>query len=138
MRSSQPAFHFIASAEAEDAPYSRVTVSAEGRFMRPDQSEHDCIVDTMSPLDAVITCATLPKVGERIIAYLDYVGRIEGEVIEIGIRSFTISINASDRKRDRLSAQLAWLANKNELGVPDDRHHQRVVTSSSSFRAQAR
>lgn len=98
--------------------------------MRADHSEHDCVVDTMSPFDAVISCNTRPDVGERIVAYLDYLGRIEGKVSLVGNRSFTISLNATERKRDKLSAQLTWLANKHELGLPEDRRHERVAPSN--------
>ena len=113
--------------EAAERQYSRVTISVQGRFMRADHSEHDCIVDAMSPFDAVISSGIRPEAGERIVAYLDYIGRVEGKVTETGMRSFTISINATDRKRDKLSAQLTWLANKHELGLPEDRRHERVA-----------
>lgn len=110
--------------------FHRVTISVQGRFMRADHSEHDCIVDAMSPFDAVINSGSRPEAGERIVAYVDYIGRIEGKVVESGLRSFTISLNATDRKRDKLSAQLTWLANKHELGLPEDRRHERVSPSN--------
>ena len=122
--------HYYAPPEAPERQYSRVSISVQGRFMRADHSEHDCIVDTMSPFDAVISAGNRPEVGERIVAYLDYIGRIEGKVTETSIRSFTISLNATDRKRDKLSAQLTWLANKHELGLPEDRRHERVAPSN--------
>lgn len=122
--------YYQAPPEAPERQYSRVTVSVQGRFMRADHSEHDCIVDTMSPFDAVISSGNRPEVGERIVAYLDYIGRVEGKVTEASMRSFTISINATDRKRDKLSAQLTWLANKHELGLPEDRRHERVAPSN--------
>ena len=122
--------HYYAPPETPERQYSRVTISVQGRFMRADHSEHDCIVDTMSPFDAVISSGNRPEVGERIVAYLDYIGRVEGKVTEASMRSFTISINATDRKRDKLSAQLTWLANKHELGLPEDRRHERVAPSN--------
>jgi hypothetical protein len=115
---------------AEERKFHRVAISVQGRFMRADHSEHDCIVDSMSPFDAVISCATRPDTGERIVAYVDYIGRIEGKVTQANGRSFTISLNATDRKRDKLSAQLTWLANKHELGLPEDRRHERVSPSN--------
>lgn len=122
--------HYYAPPEAPERQYSRVTVSVQGRFMRADHSEHDCIVDTMSPFDAVISSAIRPETGERIVAYVDYIGRIEGKVTETSTRSFTIALNATERKRDKLSAQLTWLANKHELGLPEDRRHERVSPSN--------
>src|SRR5690606_24814525 len=44
--------------------------------------------------------------------------RIEG--------GFAMTIVASERKRDKLAAQLTWLANKHELDLPEDRRHERV------------
>jgi hypothetical protein len=38
-----------------------------------------------------------------------------------------MSVNATDRKREKLAAQLTWLANKHELGLPEDRRHDRLT-----------
>ena len=130
MLTANSATHYQAPTETPEKLFSRVTISVQGRFMRADHSEHDCIVDTMSPFDAVISSGIRPEVGERIVAYLDHLGRVEGKVTETVMRSFTIAINATDRKRDKLSAQLTWLANKHELGLPEDRRHERVAPSN--------
>jgi len=130
MLTANSASHSIETNESGDRKFHRVTISVQGRFMRADHSEHDCIVDSMSPFDAVISSSSRPETGERIVSYVDYIGRIEGKVTETGIRSFTISLNATDRKRDKLSAQLTWLANKHELGLPEDRRHERVSPSN--------
>ena len=86
----------------------------------------------MSPFDAVISCGIRPRDGERIVAYLDYIGRVEGQVTKIGARSFVISINATDRKRGKLSGQLTWLANRHALGLPENRRHERVAPSNAA------
>lgn len=112
--------------------YSRVTVRLHGRLMRADHSEHECVVELMSPGDAVVTCGSLPDADERIVAYLDHIGRIEGRVIERGPANFTIGLMATERKRDKLSAQLTWLANKHELGLPEDRRHERLAPANAA------
>ena len=38
-----------------------------------------------------------------------------------------MSINATGRKREKLAAQLTWIANKHELGLPEDRRHDRLT-----------
>jgi uncharacterized protein (UPF0218 family) len=38
-----------------------------------------------------------------------------------------MTIAASQRKRDKLAAQLTWLANRHILDLPEDRRHQRVA-----------
>ena len=40
---------------------------------------------------------------------------------------FAMTIAATPRKRDKLAAQLTWLANRHILNLPEDRRHERVV-----------
>src|SRR5690606_34650026 len=65
--------------------------------------------------------------GERVVAYLDHIGRIEGPVAEITEGGFVLNLMASARKREQLAAQLTWLANKDILNLPEDRRHERLV-----------
>ncbi len=68
-----------------------------------------------------------PRGGERIIAYVDHVGRLEGTVSRVSDDAFVIQLNATERKREKLAAQLTWIANKHELGLPEDRRHDRLA-----------
>ena len=38
-----------------------------------------------------------------------------------------MTISATARKRDKLAAQLTWLANRDILNLPEDRRHDRIV-----------
>jgi hypothetical protein len=38
-----------------------------------------------------------------------------------------MTVIASDRKKEKIAAQLTWLANKHELDMPEDRRHERVA-----------
>jgi PilZ domain-containing protein len=38
-----------------------------------------------------------------------------------------MSIGATARKRDKLAAQLTWLANRDILNLPEDRRHDRII-----------
>ena len=63
--------------------------------------------------------------GHRL--YHDHIGRIEGVVTRTLQDGFAMTVIASDRKKDKLAAQLTWLANKHELDLPEDRRHERVA-----------
>ncbi|RUT33049.1 PilZ domain-containing protein [Arsenicitalea aurantiaca] len=114
-------------AYAEMPRFQRVKVSVLGRYMLADRSEYPCQVLEMSPGDALVIAPVQGAAGERVIAYLDHIGRIEGTITEIIDGGFNLSLAASARKRDRMSAQLTWLANKDILNLPEDRRHERVV-----------
>lgn len=112
---------------AERRHFQRVRVKIYGRFMLEDRSEHPCQVIDMSPGNALLRADRVGELGEKVIAYIDHIGRIEGVVTRIQDDGFAITIVASDRKKDKLAAQLTWLANKHELDLPEDRRHERVT-----------
>ncbi|MCS3567459.1 PilZ domain-containing protein [Bradyrhizobium elkanii] len=59
--------------------------------------------------------------------YLDHIGRVEGRITRIIDNGFAMTIGATARKRDKLAAQLTWLANRDILNLPEDRRHDRIV-----------
>jgi hypothetical protein len=67
------------------------------------------------------------KIGERVIAYVDHLGRLEGKITREFEGGFAMSIGATPRKREKLAAQLTWLANRQILNLPEDRRHGRIV-----------
>jgi hypothetical protein len=114
-------------AGAEKSRFQRVKVSVLGRYMLADRREFPCQVLEMSPGDAVVIAPVTGTPGERVIAYLDHIGRVEGTITEQVDGGFLMDISASPRKRDKMAAQLTWLANKDILNLPEDRRHERVV-----------
>lgn len=112
---------------ANEERFQRVKVSILGRYMLADRREFPCQVLSMSPGDAVVIAPVSGINDERVIAYLDHIGRIEGTIIGQIDGGFVMDIAASPRKRDKMAAQLTWLANKDLLNLPEDRRHERVV-----------
>jgi hypothetical protein len=107
--------------------FQRVKVSVLGRYMLADRREFPCQVLAMSPGDAMVVAPVPGTPGEKVIAYLDHLGRIEGSIVGVIEGGFEVEITASPRKRDKMAAQLTWLANKDTLNLPEDRRHERVV-----------
>ncbi|WP_449395526.1 PilZ domain-containing protein [Devosia riboflavina] len=112
---------------AQEGRFQRVKVSILGRYMLADRREFPCQVLEMSPGDAVVIAPVPGIEGERIIAYIDHMGRIEGTILKQVDGGFLMDIAATPRKRDKMAAQLTWLANKDVLNLPEDRRHERVV-----------
>jgi hypothetical protein len=114
-------------AYAQLPKFQRVKISVLGRYMLSDRREFPCQVLEMSPGDAMVIAPVPGEVGEKVIAYIDHIGRIEGTVVEPIEGGFLMDVLASARKRDKMAAQLTWLANKDVLNLPEDRRHERVV-----------
>jgi len=107
--------------------FQRVRVNLLGRFMLADRREYACQVINMSPGGMAVLAPALGAPGERVIAYIDQLGRLEGVVARQFQNGFAMTISATTRKRDILAAQLTWLANRHILNLPEDRRHGRFV-----------
>ncbi len=107
--------------------HQRVKVDLLGRLMLENRQEYPCRIINMSPGGMAVMAATPGKIGERVIAYVDHLGRLEGKITREFEGGFAMSIGATPRKREKLAAQLTWLANRNILNLPEDRRHGRIV-----------
>ena len=107
--------------------YKRISVTLLGRFMRENKEEHACKLVDVSAGGAAVTSPVSVAVGERVVAYFDHIGGIEGVVVRQFDGGFAFSINATRHKREKLAAQLTWLANRAELGNEDGRRHERIT-----------
>ncbi len=117
----------LAAKEPDRRRFSRVEINVLGRFMLENRREYPCQVINMSPGSAALISPVIGEVGERVVAYLDHIGRVEGQITREIDGGFAMTINASARKRDKLASILTWLANKDELNLPEDRRFDRFV-----------
>ncbi len=107
--------------------HQRVRVNLLGRYMLADRREFACQVTNMSPGGMAVLAPVSGKVGERVIAYVDHIGRLEGVIARQFENGFAMTVAATIRKRDKLAAQLTWLANRHILNLPEDRRHGRFT-----------
>ncbi len=114
--------------------HQRVQVNLLGRYMLPDRREFPCQVVNMSPGGMALIAPVAGAQGERVIAYVDHLGRLEGKIARLFQNGFAMTISATERKRDKLAAQLTWLANRHLLASPEDRRHGRRVPRNPTGR----
>jgi hypothetical protein len=117
----------VVPATEERRRYQRVRVHLLGRYMLPDRREFPCQIINMSPGGLALLAAGIGNIGDRVIAYLDHIGRVEGKITRIIDNGFAMTVGATPRKRDKLAAQLTWLANRDILNLPEDRRHDRII-----------
>jgi hypothetical protein len=122
----QTKLHLLPHAQ-ERRRHQRVRVDLLGRYMLADRREFPCQVINMSPGGMALIAPVSGNVGDRVIAYVDHLGRLEGQIARPLANGFAMTISATPRKRDKLAAQLTWLANRHILNLPEDRRHGRFV-----------
>jgi hypothetical protein len=116
--------------------HKRIAVTLLGRFMRPTKEEHACKLVDISAGGVAVTSPVSVPVGERVVAYFDHVGGLEGVVVRTFDGGFAFSISATKHKREKLAAQLTWLANRAVLGGVDGRRHERITPRNGEHTLQ--
>jgi hypothetical protein len=124
----------LLSLNDERRRFQRVRVNLLGRYMLADRREYPCQVSDMSPGGMSMTAPVTGQVGERVVAYVDHLGRLEGKIARTFENGFAMTISATPRKRDKLAAQLTWLANRHILNMPEDRRHGRFTPRKAGAR----
>ena len=94
--------------------------------MLRDRREFACQTLDISPGGVAIVAPVRGAVGERVVAYFDHLGRLEGTVTRHLQEGFALAVSVPLLKREKLADQLTWLANRHALGLPEDRRHERV------------
>ena len=101
--------------------HQRVAVNVLGRYMLEDRREFPCQVVDMSPGGMAVIAPVNGHDGERVIAYVDQFGRLEGTIVRVFGNGFAMSFAATARKRGKLAAQLARFAKRDTVDAAAER-----------------
>jgi hypothetical protein len=117
------------SAIADERRYPRYPLSLPGRFMRADKLDYSCRLKEISIVDAVMTTSTPLNIGEHLIVYLLHLGGLEGTVIGRTEDGFAMSLIATQRKREKLAAQIKRMTAQGEISETEERVFPRRPTN---------
>lgn len=119
---------------AENRRHLRFEMNLLGRFMRADKQEYPCRLIDLSVGGAAFLAPVAVNLDERIVAYLDQIGGVEGYVVRAFDGGFALKFNASLHKREKIAAQITWLINRSELDGIEARRpgHERVTSDNKS------
>ncbi len=108
--------------------HRRVPLELAGRFMRSNRDEYACTLKDISVGGACVKTDSPAEIGERIVAYFDQLGGLEGIVSRQMPGGFAFQFKVSEHKREKLSAQIMWLLNRADYPDELGRQHERVGT----------
>jgi len=106
----------------------RVQITFQGRYMLlKSNEEYPCRTFEISPGDVSLFAPVVPVPGEKVVLYLNELGRFTGAATRKTETGFEMSLQLTPKKRDRLAEQLTWYANRSTMDVEERRRHDRVV-----------
>ena len=102
----------------ERRKFERFELSVPARFLcRGDEEMVGELLDVSQGGLAIATEAR-PPLGTDTVLYIEDIGRMQGKVVRHLNNGFAVQFEASDAKRQRLAAKLAWLNNRDEEEPP--------------------
>lgn len=94
--------------------------------MLENKEEADCTALDMSPGGVRLLTSAQGRVTERVVAYLEHFGRVEGVIVRQTGDGFALKLALPAAKRDRVADLLTWLVNRGD-GAMEDRRHGRII-----------
>lgn len=86
-----------------------------------------CRAVNLSPYWVALASPVRAKVGERVIARLEHIGKLEGEVVRVLQRGFVMNFAASEEKRDSFATKIEWLEKHKNHDISDHRAAPREI-----------
>ncbi len=92
--------------------HPRIPLALRGRYMLEGGSEYPCVTRDVSRMGVAIQGVPVGAIGERVIAYLEELGRIEGRVVRRSEDWFAIELVATPHKLERIDEKIRALASR--------------------------
>jgi len=102
-----------------------------GRYMLPDGSEFPCSTLGISPTWVALKSSRSGQPGERVVAYVQDLGRLAGVIMLRAKEWFAVEICATLLKQGRLTSRIQLLADREAQGDRNRRKGDRIDMSDS-------
>ncbi len=106
----------ISTASADRRYHARIPLELHGRYMLEGGREYPCITRDVSRIGMAIEGAAVGAIGERVVAYLEELGRIEGRVVRRSKGWFAIQLVATPQRLDRLDEMIGAIIRRGAGG----------------------
>lgn len=107
--------------------FQSVPVRLFGRFMLESRQEYPCQTASMSPGKVVLVAPVNARFGEKVILYIDDLGRFVGISVHQSETGFSLTFDLPAEKREKIADKLVWFANRDALRLSDKRRHERFT-----------
>lgn len=99
--------------------FRRTLIELSGRMLDAAGQEQDCRTADISPGDARIVSPEPPEIGQRVVIYLEGLGRVSGQVARrCGAGEVAVIFDFTAYKREKMAELLTLVMNRN-LGIEE-------------------
>ena len=117
----------IAKARSDRRKFRRVRIDLPGKLFLPTTAqEFPCTVVNVSPGGAMLHSDSPLQWGDKVVLYIDGIGRFEGVVARVDGFGIGIDFTSTALKRERTAEQLTVFINRSLVDEKTLRRHERV------------
>ncbi len=116
-----------ATAASNKRRHERIKTQLLGRYMLPDGREAKCMVIDVSLGGVALAAPELGAVGDRVVLYVDQIGRLEGNIARPLPDGFALQLDVSTRATQRLATRLQDVVNGGKLAPKPERRDEARV-----------
>jgi hypothetical protein len=116
---------------------ARIVVSIPGRFsladrrdMRGERRVFSCRAINVSSSAIALASAVSGKVGDRVIAEIEHLGKLKGSIVRVLERGFIMNIIATADEREKLATKIEWLGKFKDHDEGDRRVERRFAPAN--------
>jgi hypothetical protein len=112
----------------------RIDIGIAGKFCLANKRDADgnrrkfaCRTINISQSAIVLAAPVAGAIGERVIAYFEEFGELNGAIIRVLDGGFAMKIVANQKDRAKFWDRLLWLKESKNLKLSDRRKHKRII-----------
>jgi hypothetical protein len=116
---------------------ARIVVSIPGQFsladrrdMRGERRVFSCRAINVSSHAIALASAVSGKVGDRVIAEIEHLGKLKGSIMWVLERGFIMNIIATAEEREKLATKIEWLGKFKDHDEGDRRAQRRFAPAN--------
>lgn len=104
----------------------RIETQLSGRYMMPDQREYPCNILDIALNGVCLSGEKQGEIGEKVIVYIEHLGRVEGEITRLIEGGFALELTMSPAARNKWADRVETLSPELTRGSLTDRKEVRV------------
>jgi len=118
----------------------RTRVSVDGRLMTPQGEEFTCAVKDISLVGIALSTQARVNMDDKVIIYLNDLGRFEGKVVRMIEDGFCVEIHLVTPRRERVAERIRWLYENQRLpaAAANGRQFPRITPKETGLGAASR
>ncbi len=103
----------ISAADADRRRHARIPIELHGRYMLEGGREYPCVTRDLSRIGMAIEGVPVGAIGERVVAYLEELGRVEGRVVRRSNGWFAIQLVATPQRLELIDEKISEIVRRN-------------------------